>query len=195
MLLAFFQIHFYTFIHAVLFTGYTLPTPLHPPKDSHPCLKDSYSHSLYTEHRTRQQGGGLSMELWGVVGVVMLVSGAGSCGRKLSATQFEKLLPTVATGATWVARDRLRQKGGGERLALGAQFRTTSHDWPPQTKGQGMPEAAPSPVHSQLYHNLPVSLPIMTTVIITRHCTTGGSRGYPALCLLLSPYAFLGCPH
>ena len=36
-----------------------------------------------------------------------LVSGAGSCGRKLSTTQFERLRPAVATGADWVARGRL----------------------------------------------------------------------------------------
>ena len=39
-----------------------------------------------------------------------LVSGAGSCGRKLSTTQFEKLRPVVATGAAWVAGGRLVQK-------------------------------------------------------------------------------------
>lgn len=58
---------------------------------------------------------------WGCeeVGVVKLVSGAGSCGRKLSATQFEKLLPAMATGATWVARDRLVQQGVGRDWPLG----------------------------------------------------------------------------
>lgn len=135
--------------------------------------------SLVPIHRTQNQAArwGLVQGLWGGVGVVKLVSGAGSCGRKLSATQFEKLLPTVATGATWVARDGLVQKGGGERLALGAKSRAISCDWPSQTEGQSIPEAGAFPMHSELYHNLPVSLPMTTMVIITRHCTAGGSRG------------------
>lgn len=70
-----------------------------------------------------------------------LASGAGSCGRKLSTTRFEKLRPAVAPRCSLGSQRRSWCGGGsGERPALGTPSRARSCDGPPCPRG---PEPSP----------------------------------------------------